>query len=72
MHRDLPAFVSGEFRYQIINDRTVRVTCGDSFDICIPIADMDRGVAAYAKAKAVWAVDQLHRGEVVPIKRRKR
>jgi hypothetical protein len=72
MLKDLPPFVSGEFKYRIVNDRTVRVSCGDNFDICIPMDDLDRGVTAYAKAKAQWAVDQLHRGEVVPIKGRKR
>lgn len=72
MLRDLPPFVSGVFRYRIINDRTVRVTCGASFDICIPIEDLDRGVTAYAKAKAEWAVDQLQRGDVIQIKGRKR
>jgi hypothetical protein len=65
MLKDLPPFVSGEFKYQIINDRTVRVSCGDNFDICIPMDDLDRGVASYQRAKAEFFAK---RAEVIPLK----
>jgi hypothetical protein len=65
MLKDLPPFVSGEFKYQIINDRTVRVSCGDNFDICIPMDDLDRGVASYQRAKAEF---YAKRAEVIPLK----
>jgi hypothetical protein len=65
MLKDLPPFVSGEFKYRIVNDRTVRVSCGDNFDICIPMDDLDRGVASYQRAKAEFFAK---RAEVIPLK----
>lgn len=67
--RSSTAFIFGDFHYEIINDQTVRVTCGEDFDVCIPIRDLDRGVARYERTKAEW---RARRAEVVDLRAKRR
>jgi hypothetical protein len=60
-----PQFLSGDFEYRIINETTVRVTCGDFFDVAIPIRDLDRGIARYMLVKHEY---ERRSAEVVPLR----
>lgn len=60
-----PQFITGDFEYRIINETTVRVTCGDFFDVAIPIADLDKGIRRYQRIKAEFFRQSA---EVVPLR----
>ena len=69
MSSQAPQFIAGDFAYEIINETTVRVTCGDFFDVCVPIRDLDRGIVRYQRVRAEYFAK---RADVLPIKGRRK